>query len=377
MEGDELTFPLLEDIHVKNCPKLTFLPKAPILRILKLEENSPHLSQSVLVSGYMSSLSQIKLSICADEAILLPVNEAEASVTKLKLFGCNMLFTTSQSRTTLGLWQCFRNLEKLELKSCDVLLFWPLREFHSLESLKELIVKSCNNLKVKPVDGEPAQGQLLPHLTSLQIEDCQDLTELFNLPLSLKSIDIDGCPKLKSVWDEQEDTELGTNTQDPSPSARVHSLPCLETFYINDFDNLPGFRDLPSSLQSLALFNCPKVQFLSGKLDALTCLAISGCETLRSLESCLGDLPSLTTLMIERCKSLTSLPDGPRAYSSLESLEIKYCPAMKSLPGCLKQRLDSVEEKLLSHMRSSDPQEGAKLLEPKSWKYVIRRNRDL
>jgi hypothetical protein len=151
---------------------------------------------------------------------------------------------------------------------------------------------------------------------------------------------------------------LGTNTQDPSPSARVHSLPCLETFYINDFDNLPGFRDLPSSLQSLALFNCPKVQFLSGKLDALTCLAISGCETLRSLESCLGDLPSLTTLMIERCKSLTSLPDGPRAYSSLESLEIKYCPAMKSLPGCLKQRLDSVEEKLLSHMRSSDPREG-------------------
>lgn len=170
---------------------------------------------------------------------------------------------------------------------------------------------------------------------------------------------------------------MGTNTQDPSPSARVHSLPCLETFYINDFDNLPGFRDLPSSLQSLALFNCPKVQFLSGKLDALTCLAISGCETLRSLESCLGDLPSLTTLMIERCKSLTSLPDGPRAYSSLESLEIKYCPAMKSLPGCLKQRLDSVEEKLLSHMRSSDPREGAKLLEPKSWKYVIRRNRDL
>ncbi|XP_052155817.1 putative disease resistance protein At3g14460 [Oryza glaberrima] len=358
MEGDELTFPLLEDIHVKNCPKLTFLPKAPILRILKLKENSPHLSQSVLVSGYMSSLCQIKLSICADEAILLPVNEAEASVTKLKLFGCNMLFPTSQSRTTFGLWQCFRNLEKLELKSCDVLLFWPLREFHSLESLKELIVKSCNNLKVKPVNGEPAQGQLLPHLTSLKIEDCQDLTELFNLPPSLKSIQIHGCPKLKSVWDEQEDTELGTNTQDPSPSARVHSLPCLELFYINNCDNLPGFRDLPSSLQSLALYNCPKVQFLSGKLDALTCLAISGCETLRSLESCLGELPSLTTLMIERCKSLTSLPDGPRAYSSLESLEIKYCPAMKSLPGCLKQRLDSVEEKLLSHMRSSDPEEG-------------------
>uniref|UniRef100_A0A0E0MW70 NB-ARC domain-containing protein n=1 Tax=Oryza rufipogon TaxID=4529 RepID=A0A0E0MW70_ORYRU len=370
MEGDEPTFPLLEDIHVKNCPMLTRLPNTPNLRILKLKENRPHLSQSVLVSRYMSSLSQIKLSICDDEAMLLPVNEVEASVTKLKLFGCNMLFTSSQSRTTLGLWKCFRNLEKLEIKSCAVLMFWPLREFHSLESLKELRVKSCNNLKAKPVDGEPAQGQPLPHLTSLQINSCQELSELFNLPRSLNYIYIHSCPKLKSVWDEQEDTELGsahadqlatlrTNTQDPSPSAREHHLPCLEFLSIsNSGDNLSGFRDLPPSLKGLSLHDCPKVQFLSGKLDALRYLSINSCKSLRSLELCPGDLPSLTTLRIVSCKSLTSLPDGPRAYSSLESLEIKYCPAMKSLPGRLQQCLESLEEKHLSHMRSSDPQEG-------------------
>uniref|UniRef100_A0A0E0C1V3 R13L1/DRL21-like LRR repeat region domain-containing protein n=1 Tax=Oryza meridionalis TaxID=40149 RepID=A0A0E0C1V3_9ORYZ len=378
MEGDELTFPLLEDIHVKNCPMLTRLPNTPNLRILKLKENRPHLSQSVLVSRYMSSLSQIKLSICDDEAMLLPVNEAEASVTKLKLFGCNMLFTSSQSRTTLGLWQCFRNLKNLEIKSCAVLVF-------CLELLKELIVKSCNNLQGKPVDGEPAQGQPLPHLALLEIEDCQDLKELFNLPPSLKCIEITECPKLESIWGEQEDTELGsahadqlatlrTNTQDPSPSAREHRLSCLECLGICICDNLSGFHDLPPSLQQLYLYSCPKVQFLSGKLDALRTLSIESCKSLRSLESCLGDLPSLTTLRIERCRSLTSLPDGPRAYSSLESLRISYCPAMKSLPGRLQQCLESLEDQELSLTRSSDPREGAKLLEPKSWKYVIRRN---
>uniref|UniRef100_A0A0D9V0U7 NB-ARC domain-containing protein n=1 Tax=Leersia perrieri TaxID=77586 RepID=A0A0D9V0U7_9ORYZ len=173
MKEHELTFPMLEDIHVNNCTQLTLLPKAPKLKILKLKENKPHLSHAILRSRYMSSLSQIKLLMCDDGEILSPINEAEASVTKLKLFGCNMLVTSSRNNTGLG-----NKSRKTGIKSCVVLDCWPLREFHSLESL----LKSCNNLKDKPVDEEPAQGQLLPHFTTLEIDDCRELIELFNLP---------------------------------------------------------------------------------------------------------------------------------------------------------------------------------------------------
>ena len=226
------------------------------------------------------------------------------------------------------------------------------------------------------MDGEPIQGigQLLPRLKSLGIRNCQELTEIFNLPWSLKTIDIYRCPRLKSIYGKQEDSESGSahaeqlttllskRMPDPSSSAAAaateHLLPCLERLNIGHCDSFTKVPDLPPSLQILHMYNCPNVRFLSGKLDALDSLYISDCKNLRSLGPCLGNLPSLTSLSIYRCKSLVSLPDGPGAYSSLETLEIKYCPAMKSLPGRLQQRLDSLEEKDLSNMRSSDPREG-------------------
>jgi hypothetical protein len=387
--GDEAIFPVLEDIHIKNCPELTVIPEAPKIGTLKLEENKPHLSLLVVGSRYMSLLSKMELSIDDIEAALIPdqssvetlddkdIWNSEASVTEMKLDGCNMFFPTTPSKPTVGLWKWCKYLQKLEIKSCDVLIHWPQREFQSLESLNELTVESCKNLKgIMPVDGEPIQGigQLLPRLKFLGIRNCQELTEIFNLPWSLKTIDIYRCPRLKSIYGKQEDSESGSahaeqlttllskRMPDPSSSAAAaateHLLPCLEHLNIGHCDSFTKVPDLPPSLQILHMYNCPNVRFLSGKLDALDSLYISDCKNLRSLGPCLGNLPSLTSLSIYRCKSLVSLPDGPGAYSSLETLEIKYCPAMKSLPGRLQQRLDSLEEKDLSNMRSSDPWEG-------------------
>uniref|UniRef100_A0A0E0C1V2 Uncharacterized protein n=1 Tax=Oryza meridionalis TaxID=40149 RepID=A0A0E0C1V2_9ORYZ len=207
--GDEAIFPLLEDIHIKNCPELTVIPEAPNIGTLKLEENKPHLSLLVVGSRYMSSLSKMELSIHDIVAALTPnqssvetlydkdIWNSEASVTEMKLDGCNMFFPTTPSKPTVGLWKWCKYLQKLEIKSCDVLIHWPQREFQSLESLNELTVKSCKNLEgIMPVDGVPIQGigQLLPRLKSLGIRNCQELTEIFNLPRSLKTIDIYRCP---------------------------------------------------------------------------------------------------------------------------------------------------------------------------------------
>uniref|UniRef100_J3KZT7 Uncharacterized protein n=1 Tax=Oryza brachyantha TaxID=4533 RepID=J3KZT7_ORYBR len=381
--GIEPMFPVLEDIHVKNCPNLTLLPEAPYLRILKLKENKPHLSQSIVGSRYMSSLSHIKLSISDTETTLPQPDQSfvhseygnnilnhEASVRKMKLFGSSIFFYLTRSQPTIGPWKWCKHLEKLEIKSCDALVYWPEREFHSLQ-LQELIVKSCKNLNgPMPMDQESTQGmeQLLPNLKTLQISDCQSLVKIFILPRSIMSIHIDRCPRLNSIWGKQEDTESRTahdeqlpalRTSSPGPSASPameHLLPCLELLSIGHCDRLAGVLDVPPSLQILEIYSCRDFRFLSGQLDALLILHISDCKGVRSL-ACLGDMPSLKRLCIYRCRSMSSLPDGPRSYSSLERLEIRFCQAMKLIPGRLQQRLDSLELQDLSYMRSSNPLE--------------------
>ncbi|CAO2187123.1 unnamed protein product, partial [Urochloa humidicola] len=76
---------------------------------------------------------------------------------------------------------------------------------------------------------------------------------------------------------------------------------------------------------------------------------------------------------LERCKQLTTFPGALGSFSALRRLTIEYCPAidMKSLYERHQQRLDCLEYKNLAHAHSSDPDEGPKLKEPKTWKYAI------
>jgi len=98
---------------------------------------------------------------------------------------------------------------------------------------------------------------------------------------------------------------------------------------------------------------------VSGQLDALKYLYISGCDKLQSLDS-LGHLPSLERLSLEWCKRLTSVPGALGSYSALQRLTVKYCPAidMDPLYKRHQQRLDSLEERDLSHAHSRNPRKG-------------------
>ncbi|CAL4910056.1 unnamed protein product [Urochloa decumbens] len=124
-------------------------------------------------------------------------------------------------------------------------------------------------------------------------------------------------------------------------------LPYLESLYIRCCDGLSEVANLPPSIKILWIWRCGNLGSLSGQLDALQTLHIMDCSKLKSLESCLGRLPSLEDLCLHDCSSLQSLPNGPQAYLSLRELHIKSCSGIKLLPPSLQQRLDHLEKKEL------------------------------
>jgi hypothetical protein len=60
---DELTFRVLEEVDIKNCPKLSSLPEAPDLKVIRLDEGKGLLSLGIVKSSHMSSLSKLR-TVC-------------------------------------------------------------------------------------------------------------------------------------------------------------------------------------------------------------------------------------------------------------------------------------------------------------------------
>ncbi|XP_025800460.1 pyruvate kinase isozyme A, chloroplastic-like [Panicum hallii] len=128
-----------------------------------------------------------------------------------------------------------------------------------------------------------------------------------------------------------------------SSAANHRSLPCLESLSIWKCDRLSEVANLPPSIKFLDIDSCGNLKSLSGKLDVIQNLNIRFCDRLESLESCVGELRSVKELRLLHCRSLVSLPDGPQAYSSLRYLDIDGCDGIKSLPPGLQSHLDCLE----------------------------------
>uniref|UniRef100_A0A0E0CJK1 R13L1/DRL21-like LRR repeat region domain-containing protein n=1 Tax=Oryza meridionalis TaxID=40149 RepID=A0A0E0CJK1_9ORYZ len=367
---EELSFPVLEEIDIRNCPKLTSLPGAPTIKVAKLKEDMAQLSLSLITSRYMSSLSVLELSVRDRETTLELDQNHELSISVIEITGCCFFFASSPSQPVVGIWKWFGQLQILKINCCDSLIHWPEEELLSLISLKELIIAGCSNIIGRAqVNGTATQSrdQLLPQLTKLEIRHCKSLTELFVLPRSITYICIRGCPNFQCLWGRGTgDTELinlqvehGNDLTPTSVSEKPGNnyLPCLETLFIKGSDKLAMLRNLPPSLKNLSIYHCPELRSISGNLDQLVDVSIGGCNKLDSPDW--GNLPALEDFGLLNCKRLTSLPGNLGNYSALRRVLVKYCPAinMKPLYKHLPQRRESLEYYDLSHAHSSDPEE--------------------
>ncbi|CAN6162258.1 unnamed protein product [Urochloa humidicola] len=371
-KGEELTFPVLEEFDIINCPKLRNLPEAPNIKVMRIKEDKAQLLISLISSKYLSSLSLLVLSVSDTEATLPLAENHELSTEEMKIIGCSFFFASSPPQQIVGIWKWFGQLQALEIHNCSSVIYWPEEEFLSLVSLTKLHIVCCSNLFGRAqVNGvaTPARVRLLPKLKKLEIDDCARLTELFVLPPSVTEIHIDGCSSFQFIWGKYGTELMGVQVEHGNDPTLVS--PCLETLFIRGSDKLEGLSNLPQSLKKLSIYHCPELRSISGHLEGLLEVGIGCCHKLESPDW--GNMPALEGLGLLECKRLTTLPGSLGNYSALIRVHVAYCPAinMKPLYEHLPQRLDSLEYKLLSRVRSSDPGEGPKLQDPKSWIYAI------
>ncbi|XP_037480626.1 putative disease resistance protein RGA4 [Triticum dicoccoides] len=446
VEGEPILFPQLETLSVQKCPKLVDLPEAPKLSVLVIEDGKQEVFH--FVDRYLSSLTNLTLRLEHRETTseaectsIVPVDSKEkwnqkSPLTVMVLRCCNSFFGPG----ALEPWDYFVHLEKLEIGRCDVLVHWPENVFQSLVSLRTLVITNCENLTgyaqapLEPLASE--RSEHLRGLESLCLERCPSLVEMFNVPASLKKMDIDRCIKLESIFGMQQGmaelVQVSSSSEAIMPAAVLelssspmnHFCPCLEDLRLVRCGSLQAVLNLPLSLKTLEIDGCSSIQVLSCQLGGLQkpeattsrsrspimpeppaatataarehllpphleslvirdCagmlggplrlpaplkeLYIIGNSGLTSLECLSGEHPpSLEILDLERCSTLASLPNEPQIYISLWYFKIRGCPAIKKLPRCLQQQLGTIDHKNL------DACYKVRAFKPKTWNEIPR-----
>ncbi|KAM3399365.1 hypothetical protein ACQJBY_004645 [Aegilops geniculata] len=284
-------FPRLEKPSVQKCPKLVALPEAPKLSLLEIKDGKQEIFHCV--DMFLSSLTNLTLMLEHTETksevectSIVPVDSKEkwnqkSPLTVMKLRCCNSFF----GEGALEPWDYFVHLGELVMNRCDVLVHWPEKVFQSLVSLRRLEITDCKNLigyAEPPLEPSTSgRSRHLPCLESLDLLYCVSLVEMFNIPASLMSMTIWSCPKLESIFGNQQsmsDLVQGSSSSEAIMPAAVSELPsspmnhfctCLEDLRLNGCGSLAAVLNLPPSLKALEIIDCSGIQVLSCQLGGL------------------------------------------------------------------------------------------------------------
>ncbi|XBI77129.1 hypothetical protein VPH35_070297 [Triticum aestivum] len=249
-----VTFPMLEELRIKDCPKLASIPVTPIVSQLTIVGVHSTTVSLVFMSIHLGSWPYlVSLTLGSPEEItMLPLDAQQSQsqrclekLESLTLEGPNSLVRSSGlSRSHLMAWKCFQFVESLTICTCSDLVRWPTEELQCLDRLRFLCIRNCDNLKGNT--SLSVEESHLPSLEELYIAECHGVVALpWNLGnlARLTSFSVIGCSDLKTLPDGM----CGLT------SLTIWSCPAIREFPRCIVERL-------STLKCLIIIDCPKLR---------------------------------------------------------------------------------------------------------------------
>ncbi|XP_024040896.1 putative disease resistance RPP13-like protein 1 [Citrus clementina] len=250
----------------------------------------------------------------------------------LRLSNCEGLVKLPQSSLSL----C--SLREIEICKCSSLVSFP--EVALPSKLKKIRISSCDALKSLP---EEWMCDTNSSLEILYIEGCRSLTYIaaVQLPSSLKKLQIHRCDNIRTLTVEEGIQCSSGRRYTSSLLEHLHIENCPSLTCIFSKNELPATLEslevgnLPPSLKSLFVWDCPKLESIAERLDnntSLETISIYNCENLKILPSGLHNLRQLRGITIQSCANLVSFPEGGLPCAKLTTLVICHCERLEALP---------------------------------------------
>ncbi|KAJ0717085.1 putative P-loop containing nucleoside triphosphate hydrolase, leucine-rich repeat domain superfamily [Helianthus annuus] len=318
-------FPRLQKLQIKDCPNLV----------------------EVTLEA-LPSLNDLKLDNC-DSGVLRSLVEVASAVTKLDIDGISGL----NDEVWGGVIEYLGAVEELSMLGCNEIRYLVKSDADAskiLVKLRTLVVWDCDNLVSigeKEEEEDNCRSNLLTSLRILQVYNCKNM-ERCSCPDGIEELSVSGCismrvvsfpkgghEKLRSlrIWNCRNLLEKELGGQKTKNNNRS-SMPILEDVWIIDWPNLKSIidRNCLVHLTQLRIYDCENLESFPDTLTSLKTLEIIKCPKLEV--SFLGDnLTSLERLAIVNCPKLDVSCLGDN-LTSLKELEIRECPRMDaSLPG--------------------------------------------
>nr|XP_009796238.1 PREDICTED: LOW QUALITY PROTEIN: putative disease resistance RPP13-like protein 1 [Nicotiana sylvestris] len=342
--GNGEEFHVLQNLSIKNCPKL----------IGKFPEN-------------LCSLTKLTISNCPELNLETPIQLS--NLKKFKVEGSpkvGVLFDYAE--LFLSQLQGMKQIVELCISDCHSLTSLPISILPN--TLKEIMIKRCGKLKLEASVGDMISGGSKMFLEKLELIECDSIDEISpELVPQARYLKVRSCHGLNRILIPNGTEDLGINDDffygkcenlEILSVAQTTSLRTLDIRQCMKLKSLPKhMQERLPSLKKLELYECPEIEsFPDGGLPFnLESLKIVDCKKLVNgrKEWGLQRLPCLTNLHIYHDGSDEEIPAGEnwelpfsirthwirdlktlnsqvlKSLTSLESLWTAYLPQIQSL----------------------------------------------
>ncbi|GLT27106.1 hypothetical protein SLA2020_021330 [Shorea laevis] len=359
---------LPQSLLIPDCKELSSLSTSTCLKVLSL--NACKNLRSIPSLCGLTSLEELLFMTCGLEHLPSGLSSCIA-LKKLGIYNCHSLISIPEElkeiHSLVDLWidSCpkLRNIPENTLNSLTNLKrlrfggfseeleeFPALGSIHSLQgSLEELHLIGWGKLTQFPPEIQNLNFIALKTVSILDFKEVETLPKWLGSLSSLKSLFINGCPRLKYLPSglssfttlEQLSIHGSPNLVFANLEEILGGLAGLKKLWIGSFSeeleqfpSLSSIHNLGTSLEQLHLFGWETLTQLPHQIQyliALRDLAIFNFNGVEALPDWLGNLSSLQHLWIISCKNLKHLPSAEaiQCLSKLTFLSISDCPELE------------------------------------------------